>query len=603
MPVENRNMYIGHRYVPKIFGEWNQAETYEGLSIVTALGSSYTSKKRVPVGVQITNQEYWALTGNYNAQIEQYRQDVSRLNDDLIETNENLEGTSLTVSGLKRKQDHGWLDLIEDFQAKGDGSDDTLYFQNALNGSVGRTLYIPKSIGSHYLIGTIEIPSNTYIVMENGVQIKSKKLLSDNRMVRMTDVSNIRIEGNGSTFFMNKTEYTGEQNHIFHINGATNVTLLDINANDSGGDGFYISNTGTAKTYCENIKLIRCNANNNRRNNLSVISVDGFYADTCVFSNAGGADPQSGVDVEPNKASDRLKNIKFKNCKSINNVKEGFRVLIWHQDATSEFIDVTFEDCYSTGDNNGFIVKYVNDGSRGIIRFKDCIGEANEYNAFNFNNCSSLGVNIELENCDGVNANTLNSSGTSRNATFLIMDSLGNQPPTIGNVKMINCKSYDRRDIPIISRGFVVNNANGSITENLDFINCLSFRQSADPFDLANTTRKVFVKNDIPYIFKKSVTGTISTAHHNGQIVTNEGALAGVRLTLTEPKENVEITFRVDTPQALRVFPPAGNRITPLTSASGLGVESSTVGSSITLKAVGNNWIVKNMVGTWTEAI
>lgn len=74
--MEKRNVYKGHRYVPKIMGEWEQTETYEGLSIVTYQGTSYTSKKRVPVGIDILNEEYWVVTGNYNAQIEAYRKDV-----------------------------------------------------------------------------------------------------------------------------------------------------------------------------------------------------------------------------------------------------------------------------------------------------------------------------------------------------------------------------------------------------------------------------------------------------------------------------------------------------------------------------------------------
>src|SRR5699024_3075552 len=90
-----RNVYVGHRYVPKIMGEWDKEETYEGLSIVTNEGTSYTSKKRVPVGVDILDEEYWVVTGNYNAQIENYRQDVRDLenyvNNEVVEVNEMIE--------------------------------------------------------------------------------------------------------------------------------------------------------------------------------------------------------------------------------------------------------------------------------------------------------------------------------------------------------------------------------------------------------------------------------------------------------------------------------------------------------------------------------
>ena len=70
--------YVGARYVPKFANPitWSNDRAYEALEIVTHLGTSYTSKKPVPVGVAITNAEYWVATGNYNAQVEEYRQAV-----------------------------------------------------------------------------------------------------------------------------------------------------------------------------------------------------------------------------------------------------------------------------------------------------------------------------------------------------------------------------------------------------------------------------------------------------------------------------------------------------------------------------------------------
>lgn len=71
--------YIGARYVP-LFAEpieWDNTKQYEPLTIVTNNGNSYTSRQFVPTGIEITNEAFWALTGNYNAQIEQYRKEVT----------------------------------------------------------------------------------------------------------------------------------------------------------------------------------------------------------------------------------------------------------------------------------------------------------------------------------------------------------------------------------------------------------------------------------------------------------------------------------------------------------------------------------------------
>lgn len=75
------SQYIGSRYVP-IFAdpiEWDIHRSYESLTIVTHDGESYTSKCNVGPGIDITNERYWAKTGAYNAQVEQYKNEVKDL--------------------------------------------------------------------------------------------------------------------------------------------------------------------------------------------------------------------------------------------------------------------------------------------------------------------------------------------------------------------------------------------------------------------------------------------------------------------------------------------------------------------------------------------
>lgn len=75
--------YVGARYVPKVMGEWNKALQYEALSIVTFAGNSFTSKVPVPANIDISNKTYWVNTGNYNAQVEAYRQQTAQLENHL----------------------------------------------------------------------------------------------------------------------------------------------------------------------------------------------------------------------------------------------------------------------------------------------------------------------------------------------------------------------------------------------------------------------------------------------------------------------------------------------------------------------------------------
>lgn len=81
LPGCGPSQYVGARYVPKFADpiEWDTEQCYESLTIVTYKGESYTSKCPVPPGIDIKNERYWALTGAYNAQVEEYKNQVKDL--------------------------------------------------------------------------------------------------------------------------------------------------------------------------------------------------------------------------------------------------------------------------------------------------------------------------------------------------------------------------------------------------------------------------------------------------------------------------------------------------------------------------------------------
>lgn len=97
--------YTGMRYVP-VFAdppEWSSANSYEALEIVIHEGNSYTSKTFVPVGIDISNSAYWALTGNYNAQVEQYRQEVQQFDGRITKNTEGIAVNAADIANLAEK--------------------------------------------------------------------------------------------------------------------------------------------------------------------------------------------------------------------------------------------------------------------------------------------------------------------------------------------------------------------------------------------------------------------------------------------------------------------------------------------------------------------
>ena len=88
--------YIGARYIP-LFADpidWDIDSSYEPLTVVKYQGASYVSKRSVPEGIELLNTDYWILWADYNAQLEQYRQEVLAFDGRITDLEEGLPVTS-----------------------------------------------------------------------------------------------------------------------------------------------------------------------------------------------------------------------------------------------------------------------------------------------------------------------------------------------------------------------------------------------------------------------------------------------------------------------------------------------------------------------------
>lgn len=105
--------YIGARYVPMFYtnpedgsNNWKSGVVYDPLTVVTDLNQSYTSKIPVPasIGRPSENPSYWILTGSYNAQVEQFRQEVVSLREDVeaIDTRVDAAESELSLINNRR---------------------------------------------------------------------------------------------------------------------------------------------------------------------------------------------------------------------------------------------------------------------------------------------------------------------------------------------------------------------------------------------------------------------------------------------------------------------------------------------------------------------
>ena len=384
MNLSGKNVYVGHRYVPKIMGDWDNTQIYEPLSIVQYQGNSFTSRQYVPSGVELSNEEYWASTGNYNAQIEQYRQDVRNLESDVNNVTDEVVNarngeTTLSTRLDKDKQEvNTQLAAIEvnvkDFGAKGDGvTDDTKSIQSALDfvgsfnglGSVkfDDGVFMIESTGDGvYWQGKGIMPkSNTRLILSDNTILKTiPNDKSNGKMINLTDVENVHITGGAIEGDRNEHLGTaGEWGRNISISGAKDIFIDNILLRDSWGDGITVDKS-TLKNHSENIVIKNVLSENNRRQGMSVISVNGLYVYDSEFNLTNGTAPESGIDFEPNDDDSLMDNIYISNAKFKGNNGKGidfaFNTLSSKKNMNITIDNPVFENTgigFSSGGNTG----------------------------------------------------------------------------------------------------------------------------------------------------------------------------------------------------------------------------------------------------------
>ena len=202
MNLSGQNVYVGYRYVPKIMGDWDNTQIYEPLSIVQYQGNSFTSRQYVPSGVELTNEEYWVSTGNYNAQVEQYRQEVLAFDNRISDNELNINDNKLNIKTVNTQLGQTHANVM-DYGAVGDGlTDDTLAIQTALN--TGKRVYFPDPPEEYIVSDSLLIDKNgqyVYGASKVSTKIKQTNTEKDLFVINAYDstVTNLSMSGNVTT--------------------------------------------------------------------------------------------------------------------------------------------------------------------------------------------------------------------------------------------------------------------------------------------------------------------------------------------------------------------------------------------------------------------
>lgn len=236
--------YVGARYVPKIMGEWNKALQYEALSVVTYMGNSFTSKVPVPANVEINNTDYWVNTGNYNAQVEEYRKEALAAKELANNTNSNLQE-------FKKNQTNTNTELNNKINLT----------TNALNelknvvfdGDTPSVITVAKSGGRFHTINEAITFAKGYCSRNNRVTILICSGVYNESIV-LTKNPGINLIGIGMPEIVSDAEYPNGPANIY---GSTYIEGIFFHSTSKNGYALHIDGS-TDTSYGTTINVLNC---------------------------------------------------------------------------------------------------------------------------------------------------------------------------------------------------------------------------------------------------------------------------------------------------------------------------------------------------------
>ncbi|MEG6508653.1 glycosyl hydrolase family 28-related protein [Methyloligella sp. 2.7D] len=215
---------------------------------------------------------------------------------------------------------------VKDMGAKGDGkTNDTNAIRRAIQkvAGTGGMVYVPKGV---YLVDTVKkrlsLGSDMTFKLADGAVLKAIPTGSQRYSVLMVQgISQVNITG--GTLLGDRKEHKGKGGEwgmgIRIAGDARHITIAGVSATHMWGDGFYVSGAS-------DIRFCGVNADQNRRQGLSIISATNVLVRDSIFQNTHGTAPASGIDLEPDKRSTGIANIRIENNQFIDNQGDGLMV-------------------------------------------------------------------------------------------------------------------------------------------------------------------------------------------------------------------------------------------------------------------------------------
>jgi hypothetical protein len=324
-----------------------------------------------------------------------------------------------------------------------DPEDSTRFIQEAIDSGARKLIFDKKD--SPWITKPLKGRSNLTVVFPKGVEVVAKKgefhALGDH-LFTFDCATNVFFNGKGAVLRMHKSDYQkppyakSEWRHALCFRNCENVKISGLKILSSGGDGLYIGDRYGNRA-CRNFVVRKCIFEDHHRQGISVISAENLLIEDCIIKGTDGTPPQAGIDFEPNRSTEYFSRCIVRRCRIENNKGAGIDLHFPHSRFLTMPLDITIEDCYSTGNRYGVVYSGSpkSDLVTGRIKVNRCVFEREAGAAVGIFNKPARSAAVCFENCSFV-SNCVNS----RVESDILFDMQGSKEETTDGVVFLDSK-------------------------------------------------------------------------------------------------------------------------------------------------------------------
>ena len=353
----------------------------------------------------------------------------------------------------------------------GFNADDTTDALQAAIRSGAKKVIVPN-LGRDWIVRPLQLVSGQEIFFEPGVVLTAQRGAyrgGGDSVLNADNLTNLVLRGYGATVRMQKEDYIvgkvlkdlgwtrwygqyekAEWRMPLAIRGCVNVTVEGLTLRDSGGDGIYVAGGGN-RSYSQAIHIKDVVCENNYRQGISVISVDGLLVEDSQFNNTWGTPPSSGVDLEPDSPHELMQNVVFRNCTFKDNYGDGIEIFLANLRSNPPPVSILFERCnISSKRGPGIRVTRIHDdGPTGLIEFRNCNIEGTEAYGLKVRDTSADRAKVRFVECVVRDA-ARDSQFADMWAPIALEASQSDRQKQFGGVEFVRCTVEDERARPAI---------------------------------------------------------------------------------------------------------------------------------------------------------